>query len=200
MREHSRSEIYYRVPYWLLIQFTGCENFILAMYPRFRETSHLEKLDWSKWIWAMAPEDTPRVENLEKRGEGHVGFKNKKLAVQLAEENPRIGALCGIYEWKVTGDGEVSPRVVYVGSTCANRQGQRMENRIVGYTQHGNHKRDLINDALRKGCELWVRFKPTRDEDEAMKEEDKLLSRYNYAWNIRNNGLRPILEKAENWM
>ena len=159
----------------------------------------------------MAPKDTRRKQNLEERGKGHVGFKNKRLAVRLAKENPRVGALCGVYEWKVKvprdgedeedeEDEEVSPRVVYVGSTCANRQGQRMKNRIVAYTQHGNHKRDLINDALRRGCELWVRFKPTRDEDEAMEEENKLLSRFNYAWNIRNNGLRPILEKAENWM
>ena len=58
-------------------------------------------------------------------------------------------------------------------------------------------KKDLINDALGRGYELWVRVKmstATYDCDlDAERMENELLAKYNYAWNIRNNATRGIL-------
>lgn len=177
------------------------------MNRRIRETSHLqheEAFGWSDWIWAMVPVDTERKNNLERRGDGQDGYKNKNLRErieQAAQAKQWVDNLCGIYEWRVTKFEGTDPRVVYVGSTCPRSRSPRqsMRNRIVAYTTNGNHKRELINEALRRGYELWVRFKLTKDENEAMAMEDALLARYDYAWNIRNNDVRPILAEAEKW-
>ena len=53
------------------------------------------------------------------------------------------------------------------------------------YCKNGSHKQDLINNALSKGYELWVRVKivegrnPSRENAEAM--ENALFNRYDYA-------------------
>lgn len=170
------------------------------MNRKFRETSHLQGVEaqrWSKWIWAMAPKNSTRRNNLEKRGNGQEGIRNKKLTDSLMKANPNVSRLCGVYEWKAIRHQQASS-VVYVGSTCSRRgldSCQRMQNRIVGYTKHGNHKTELINDALRKGYELRVRFKPTKDAQKAMDLENKMLRRYNYAWNKRSNGRLRKLKK-----
>lgn len=169
------------------------------MNKKFRETSHLQGVEaqhWSKWILAMTPTET---RNFERRGNGRVGYKNANLADELARANPKRVS-CGIYEWRATKSTRVSPssRVVYVGRTCPNRW-DSWENRIVDYTTHGNHKSELINAALQRGYELSVRFKAANDAQEAKNMEDALLSRYNYAWNTRNNGVRPILNSADIW-
>ena len=127
-----------------------------------------------------------------------MGFRNSNLANELQQAG---ATRCGIYEWcavkYVHRDGRLrkSRRVVYVGSTCRrnHQECQRMRDRIVAYASTGNHKKDLINAALERGWELWVRFKNATDEDQAKDMENALLGRYNYAWNIRNNGVRPIL-------
>lgn len=93
------------------------------------------------------------------------------------------------------GDVVLVEETMEHGSCCP-----KMQNRIVDYTIHGNHKTKEINDALKRKCTLWVRFKPAEDEEEAKNMEDELLSRYNYAWNVRNNGVRPILAMAINWV
>ena len=81
--------------------------------------------------------------------------------------------------------------VVYVGSTCRVKPGALRE-RIQSYCRDGSHKEDLINDALLRGYELWVRVKPIRANHKLIAEwmENKLFSEYNYAWNKRNNGNR----------
>ena len=137
----------------------------------------------------MAPENTTRRNNLDERGNGQEGFRNKKLIHSLLKANRNVNRLCGIYEWRAIRY-QASPRVVYTGSTCSRRRNscQRMQNRIVEYTKHGNHKTKVINDALRDGHELWVRFKPAKSPQEAMDMENELLRKYNYAWNERNNG------------
>ena len=58
------------------------------------------------------------------------------------------------------------------------------------------HKGTLINDALARGYELWVRVKIAEsDEPRKYAEEmqNELLAQYNYAWNIRNNAIRDLL-------
>ena len=153
---------------------------------------------WKKWIWAIAPEDTQRVMNLREREPNQEGFMNSKMKDRLRgrSRDKKVSWLCGIYEWGIKGNNKAKPRVVYVGSTCARNGGRctRMQNRILSYCKHGNHKSDLINKALREGYELWVRFMPTENERSARDEENRLLENYDYAWNKRNNGkIRNIL-------
>ena len=143
----------------------------------------------------MAPENTERVRNLKTRL-NHQGYRNTNIADELCEENDNVARLCGIYEWRATRSYGSDPTVVYVGSTCARNGGPctRMKNRIVSYCKDGNHKSDLINAALSRGYELWVRFMPTGSEKEARKMEDALLEKYDYAWNEKKNGkIRNIL-------
>lgn len=171
----------------------------------FRELIELqgnEKLGWSPWIIGMAGTGSPGTRNRnfrERGGSDQVGFMNTNLARELTEA--RVGP-CGIYEWSVVkyqGSRSDPPhRVVYVGSTC-RFECRPMQNRIVAYASNGNHKKDLINGALRREWELWVRFKNARNEDEAKDMENALLERYNYPWNVRHNGVRPILTSAVKW-
>ena len=161
-----------------------------------------DELGWSYWIIGMANGETPGTQNRRfrrRRGPNQVGHRNPNLADELQQAGVTP---CGIYEWSAVkyefhpdGRSRSSLRVVYVGSTCRrdHQQCQPMQNRIVAYTSTGNHKKDLINAALERGWELWVRFKNATDEDQAKAMENALLGRYNYAWNIRNNGVRPIL-------
>lgn len=183
----KRSVIEFRIG----ILYTGLENFIPTMARRLRESSHLPAKDWSAWIFAMALEETERPrKNLSERGDGQVGLKNADLGDELARQNQQVNDLCGIYEWRATGRHGATPIVVYLGSTCPRCPGrwQKLQNRIVKYTTGGNHKAREINRALAKRYELWVRFKPAEDKEEAMKMENDLLDEYDYAWNIRRNG------------
>jgi len=103
--------------------------------------------------------------------------------------------LCGIYEWRAakTRNGR-KKRVVYVGSTCTRRgKFHGLRSRIINYCRNGNHKADLINDALRRGYKLEVRYKRAANEEGAKAQENQLLAMYNYAWNVRNNAIRSIL-------
>ena len=69
-----------------------------------------------------------------------------------------LDELCGIYEWRAKGTRPNQPNyVVYVGSTCVRRKPQKLGGRIIRYCKYGNHKEDLINEALATGYELWVR-------------------------------------------
>lgn len=168
----------------------------------FSDRINLEEVEI--WVWLNILD-----RNKPRRGTGQEGYRNKNLANELAEAG--IGC-CGIYEWRAVkyesyqGRSYTSRRVVYVGCTCRRRSlpfgphvFQRMQERIVAYTKGGNHKKDLINDALRSGWELWVRFKHAENEHAAKCMEHNLLRTYSYAWNIRNNGVRPIINYATLW-
>ena len=160
----------------------------MARLTLLRENSHLPLEGWSYWIWAMAPSNTIR-KGTKPRRHGEVGTMNPRILAALNEVNPRVRIrnLCGVYEWRATVAFGWEPRVVYVGST------RNLQNRIYGYCEKGNHKSALVDDALRRGYELWVRFKPAENEEQARRMENELLAMYNYAWNVRRNALRVIL-------
>lgn len=63
-----------------------------------------------------------------------------------------------------------------------------MRSRIIRYCKYGNHKRELINDALRNGYEMWVRVKVDRSERDAQNKENELVDEHDYAWSKRRNG------------
>lgn len=89
--------------------------------------------------------------------------------------------LCRIYEWRAKGTKRNQPtRVVYAGRTCnhGSRYGENFQNRTLGYSIHGNHKADLIDDALDRGYELQMRFKQAKNHEDARKQETKLLKKY----------------------
>jgi hypothetical protein len=156
-------------------------------YPKYRE--NVETIEtppgignWSNWHEVMVP------------GKDLEGYKNRNLdhegSYNLREDYPAKG-VCGIYEWKVEREGD--EKVVYVGSSC--NQGQSMKGRIVEYCQDGSHDpaRGLINDALRKGYKLHLRYKKYNGVVQSGQAEIFLLKKYNYAWNERKNGIRAPL-------
>ena len=157
----------------------------------FREDSHLPTAGWSNWRMAMVPDEEGHdPQNLKARtGSGFI-WRNIRAAF------PDYGRRCGIYEWQAQR-GDQPNRVVYVGSTCWDKPGA-LKGRILQYCTNGSHKRVLIDDALNRGYELWVRVRPvnvgSNRHTRAQNEENELLARYDYAWNIRNNGeVRHIL-------
>lgn len=159
-----------------------------------RERNSLPRKGWSVWIRAMVPPYYTIIsKNLQPWGRNQVGFISSSIRKAL----PLLSRHCGIYEWGVKRPllGVTKIRVVYVGSTGALR------GRIQRYCRDGSHKEDLINAALLKGYELWVRVKPTRCNSKLIAEimEIKLLAKYNYAWNKRDNGnsIRHILRWVE---
>jgi len=157
-----------------------------------RESRLLPGRGWSKWRRAMVPPYT-LGNNLKRRGPNQVGF----ICSSIRTAFPDQARNCGIYEWLARGTlpGQPKNRVVYVGSTCTVKPGA-LRGRILEYCRNGSHKEDLINDALIRGYELWVRVKSTRYPRKlnAERMENKLLATYSYAWNKRNNGnIRYIL-------
>lgn len=100
---------------------------------------------WSQWMRAMLPTSSRFTENRGPRQEGYMWSNIRN------ELNGVVG-LCGIYEFQVRGGTQSA--VVYVGSTCRRQadggQCRRLNSRIINYRRHGNHKADLINDALRR--------------------------------------------------
>ena len=132
----------------------------------------------------------------ENRGPGQPGYMWSNIRIVLNE----VAGFCGIYEIQVRGTlpSQLQSAVVYVGSTCPRQadggQCRRLKNRIINYCRHGNHKIDLINYALSRGYELWVRYRQARNAEEAQAWENTLLTAYDYAWNVRNNGnIRAVL-------
>lgn len=159
----------------------------MATPDRLRESSRLQGEQcrgWSAWTRAMVPPDS-NGRNLEPRGPGQVGYMSSRIEDALGN----LTELCGIYEWRAKGTRPDQPSyIVYVGSTCVRRKPQKLGGRIIRYCKYGNHKEDLINEALARGYELWVRVKPASSEREAQGLENALLRDYDYAWNKRQNG------------
>ena len=104
-----------------------------------------------RWSWYFH-----NGRNLEPRGPGQVGYKS--LSVEATLANP--AELCGIYESggaEETRSDQPNNVVLYVGGTCAHRKPHKVRSRIIGYYKYGNHKKDLIYEALAKGYDLWAR-------------------------------------------
>ena len=167
-----------------------------------REYSHLPVAGWSNWERAMVPL-IPRFVRVgfESRGPAQAGL----ICSSIRSAFPLQARRCGIYEWRAKGTLPHQPsHVVYLGSTCRSKPGA-LKGRILEYCRNGSHKSDFINDALCRGYELWVRVKtvegrnPSRENAEDM--ENALLARYDYAWNIRNNGqIRHILPWCQHFL
>ena len=149
------------------------------------ERNSLPSKGWSKWTRAMVPPCSTFSKKLQRRGPNQVGF----VSSSLRKAFPHLARHCGIYEWGARRplQGETVDKPLYLGSTCRAKPGE-LRGRIRDYLRNGSHKQDLMNDALLKEYELWVRIKPTRVRQKlnAERMENKLLAKYNYAWNKRN--------------
>ena len=161
---------------------------------RPREISDFQEDEdgWTDWFKAMVPPNA-QGNNLQRRRGDQIGFICKDIKTAFPDEAEE----CGIYEWQAKGTLRNQPDyVVYVGSTCRGKPGA-LRQRISEYCTNGSHKADLINDALDRGYELWVRVKTSekkkKKKEDAEKMENELLEKYNYAWNVRNNAIRNIL-------
>ena len=158
----------------------------------FRENNDLVRFQdqgrWSLWTRAIVP--TRHGSYTENRGPDQPGYMWSNIRKVLDE----VAGLCGIYEFQARGTlpGQLQSAIVYVGSTCPRGADRglcrRLNSRIINYCKYGNHKEDLINDALSRGYELWVRYKQARSAEEAQAWENTLLAMYDYSWNVRNNG------------
>lgn len=84
---------------------------------------------------------------------------------------------------------EISP--VYVGETCNLLQ------RISSYAEHGSHLWEIIDDHLDDGFDLYVRFKLFYTKENAQEYEMKMLRKYDYDWNIKNNSSAFVEEEEE---
>lgn len=148
---------------------------------------------WTDWVRAIVPNIEEHFD--QARNHGHLGFMRTNMRAAIPS---RTLKMCGIYEWQAVGTFAHQPEyVVYVGSTCRAKPGA-LGQRINEYCQMGSHKHDLINEALREGYELWVRVKTSasNEEKDAEEMENKLLEKYNYAWNKRKNRkIRHILPR-----
>ena len=154
---------------------------------QYRENAN----QWSTWIKILNP-TCRRGHNCKERRTGFPGCINDANVRLLQREG------CGIYEWRtVKGDNSY---VVYIGSTCVQScRGNgcscpqvdshcSLIRRIRAYAKHGSHKSEQFNNALVNGYSLEVRYKKCENSDKARSLENARLERYDYAWNIRNNG------------
>ena len=141
---------------------------------------------WSNWVLAMTP---GRHDNFKPRATTGYKITEAELKRQFINQTDP----CGIYEWKARHTGTNKEYVVYIGSTCRSKGGNFI-GRICEYCTNGIHKKDFINSALKNGYELWVRYKGSggktnacdRGRESAEWDENAVLKRYDYAWNIRS--------------
>ena len=164
----------------------------MANVRRDREISRLQgsqAQNWTNWVKAMVPPNT-KGNNLEARGQGQVG----SICTNIRSAFPDKARNCGIYEWRAKGTLDDQPNyIAYVGSTCRDKP-RALRRRINEYCTDGSYKAKLMNEALTKRYELWVRVKTSEGRDNAEYMENKLLEKYDYAWNKRiNRRIRDIL-------
>lgn len=86
----------------------------------------------------------------------------------------------GIYELELQKNGKHIP--VYVGSSS------QVADRLYEYSTSGSHKKSEIDQALKDGYSLNARSKNSPSKTKAVEEENKLLDKFDYAWNIKQNG------------
>ena len=146
----------------------------------FRENARLPAEGWSDWVRAIVPVENKHNEHsYEDRSDGQTGVMCTNIREALTDEMSE----CGIYEWQARRPG--GRNVVYVGSTCREAPGS-LRDRILEYCTNGSHKSGIINKALQRLYELWVRVKTSGGSSDHSREvaknmEDELLQSYDYA-------------------
>ena len=145
---------------------------------------------WSDWVLAMTPDKRNNFKKRTTEGHERAGYKIQKTKLRQVFKGQKS---CGVYEWKARHAETQREYVVYVGSTCRSKGGNFVD-RIYEYCNNGAHKGDFINSALKKGYELWFRYKGSGDNTRttdpnkrrAECDENAALRYFDYAWNIRS--------------
>ena len=149
-----------------------------------RENANLTD-GWSDWVRAIVPEEQVPTANAstdytKRNGRGW-------FCENVQDCLGRDVNKCGIYEWSLSKPWLKKKVVVYVGSTCRKKEGS-LHSRIREYCSNGSHKKELINEAVEERYELYVRIKVKGNKTQAQVAENRLLQKYDYAWNKRENG------------
>jgi hypothetical protein len=162
------------------------------LYPREQASeanTYLLQVGWSDWVKAIVPLAAQQPGFYIQRPNG-LRRESQEILSNVPGLHYEAAYGCGIFEWsarKIESRNETKV-VVYIGSTCQAYPGSSLRDRITEYCTNGSNKADLMNDALTRGYELWVRVKGTENRETAEDLENELLDRYDYAWNVRRNG------------
>ena len=147
---------------------------------------------WTPWVLAITPKKHDSNFRRRKTHEyQRPGYKITKAELTRQFDNETKS--CGVYEWMARHTATRNKYVVYIGSTCRSKSGNFID-RIYEYCSNGSHKADLIDSALERGYELLVHFKGSgdtsgtnnRNKASAECDENAVLRRYDYAWNVRS--------------
>ena len=130
---------------------------------------------WSDWQLAITPMDTVDAAG-SKRKPHHPGVRRD---VDVPTEK-------GVYEWAIRSPGGRKKVVVYAGR--AKGEQCNLNRRTKQYMWDGSHHPGSINDALKRGFDVFVRFRPCRSAEQAVDLEARLLRKFDYAWNKMDNG------------
>ena len=142
--------------------------------------------EWSNWVTIISPGKIHTGDALAKR------YKNRKsvgICIRERELNklfPDAASKNGIFELMLLY--EESCQVVYVGCTFKGCCCDLLEQIL--YVCEGNSSKEaLIKEALAKKYTICVRVRVSDKNTKtvAERDENKLLDRYNYAWNLRRN-------------
>ncbi len=86
-----------------------------------------------------------------------------------------------VYELAIGGPRGGDLEIGYVGETSNEKQ------RIVAYASHGSHLSKIIDSHLKDDRHLYYRAQAKKSKEEAVLMQNRLLSGYDYAWNIQLN-------------
>ena len=157
--------------------------------------SPLLRHGWSDWVKAMVPQAALQPQFSAQRPNGW-RQESKEILANAPGLYYDVGSGYGIYEWQARKVEKLNERkiVVYIGGTSNVHPESSLRDTVKEYCNNGSHNAHLINDALTKGYELWFRVKSAPDRQTAEDLKNELLDRYDYAWNVGQNGeLRRIL-------
>ena len=149
----------------------------------------LLQVGWSDWVKAIVPKTAHQPGFSTRRPNGWTREYQEILSNAPGLPYDMANG-CGIYEWQIRKieNWNETKIVVYIGSTCEAFPGTSLRDRVIEFCTNGSNKADLINNALTREYELWVRVKSASDREAAQDLENELLDCYDYAWNLRRNG------------
>ena len=85
------------------------------------------------------------------------------------------------YEIGIKKPSQREVRIKYTGETKNERE------RMIQYGRNGSHIPDKIDKALKDGNEIYYRGQAKPSKEKAEKSEKRLLKKWDYPWNTKNN-------------
>lgn len=138
-----------------------------------REGNNNNDPGWNDWKPIMKPGGARKNSDWDSRS----STGNRLSRHEIREQFPETS---GIYELELQKNGKHIP--VYVGSSM------HVADRLYEYSTSGSHKKTEIDQALTDGYSLNARSKSSSSKTMAVEEENKILDKIDYAWNVKQNG------------